>query len=111
MKCPRCEKRGKTWNGEDPKCAFKTGGFDSDNWNCATMNELRDKFNDNQIWHEDQMGLMAKAFNSGEFLVLSWYKRRGRVEGAWIMDEDKMTSLTLAEAEKILEDGKDRPEK
>ena len=40
--CPLCKKRGKTWEGDDPVCALKNGKFSDDNWNCATMNKLRE---------------------------------------------------------------------
>jgi len=42
MACRLCEQRGKTWEGSDPKCAFESYGFSHDNWNCATMNRLRE---------------------------------------------------------------------
>jgi hypothetical protein len=41
MACKLCNERGKTWNGDDPVCAFENGVFSNDNWNCATMNKLR----------------------------------------------------------------------
>ena len=40
------------------KCAFSNGIFSSDNWNCATMNKLRElakKFG--LFWRDDNIGL------------------------------------------------------
>lgn len=41
MTCKACEKRGKTWEGDDPRCAFEDREFD-DNWKCATVGLIRD---------------------------------------------------------------------
>ncbi len=42
-KCPRCSTRVKDWSGDDPKCGFdKNGNFLEHNWNCATLNALRE---------------------------------------------------------------------
>lgn len=104
--CPACKKRGKNWYGADPNCAFLNGVFDADNWNCATMNLLRDLYDEghprvHHAWSDDQNCLMFPL--EGEFLILSWYKHRGRTEGAWIVGSDKIRTLTLEEAEQIIE--------
>ena len=42
--CSMCEKRGKTWKGSDPVCAFDSKGMlkpQGENWNCATIGEFR----------------------------------------------------------------------
>jgi hypothetical protein len=42
-KCPRCSTRVKDWSGDDPKCGFdRNGNFLEHNWNCATLNALRE---------------------------------------------------------------------
>lgn len=103
--CRRCAERVKDWHGDDPKCAFITGVFDSGNWNCATMNALRDVVgdpwdSDDWLWSEDQyLGRLAW---DGVFIVLSVYKRRGRVEGAWIVSESSALPLAIDEAEAYL---------
>ena len=45
MICTECLIRGKDWEGSDPKCAFDNDEklFSTDNWNCATMNKLRER--------------------------------------------------------------------
>ena len=121
-KCPRCEARGKTWSGSDPKCAFPEGVFVADNWNCATMSLLRAysgeadaeearKLRDYQRWHVRD-DLDAASFGvlhipdndviSG-YLCMSWYKSRCKTGRAIIMcDDDEPHTLTLVEAEAIL---------
>jgi hypothetical protein len=103
--CKRCIERGKTWNGGDPKCAFESGVFDTDNWMCATMNALRDKAEDNRVYNNEQSGALLPD-GEGSYIVLSWYKNRGRTEGAWVFDESDIEPLTLENAEALL-DGKE----
>jgi hypothetical protein len=98
--CERCKKRGKTWKGSDPECGFKSGVFSPENWNCATANALRELVKDSVHWSEDQ-SLGVKSID-GTFMVVSWYKRGGRVEGIWIVDGQDKREITLAEAEEIL---------
>jgi hypothetical protein len=46
MTCPRCKKAYADGKPDDfasePECAFKTEVFDPSNWQCQTMNELRE---------------------------------------------------------------------
>ena len=120
QECPRCLARGKDWTGGDPKCAFLSGVFDTDNWNCATANclrELADAFWTNgdgsdKVWTH-------RSFSAGSmgvvqipetgptaigYVVMTWYKDRGRTGQMWVMyDDDPPRPLTLSEAEEILE--------
>ena len=107
--CPRCRERGKTWNGDDPRCAFPDGGrFVTRNWCCATMGRLRemaypestDPIPGVWAWTNEQSGGLIPY--DGGFIVLSWYKRRGRTEGAWFMYEDTVSPLTLEVAEDFI---------
>lgn len=99
MSCPRCKARGKTWEGADPNCAFEDGEFSSDNWNCATMNKLRDLCGDEiTVWNEDCNACILKTDECG-YVLLSWYKQRGRTEGAWVFCGDSMGLLTMECAE------------
>lgn len=120
MICERCQKRGKTWKGSDPTCAFLEGKFISENWNCATMNALREiaeEYSNAAIcdppgyrYRHCDVSLAAIPYSSNsceKFLVLSWYKDRGRTGQAWIFcDDDAPEVLTLAEAEACLRDYK-----
>lgn len=103
MTCKLCKERGQTWNGDAPKCAFD--GTFADNWNCATLNALRDICYEGQ----DHMPLGvdyqycsyqkyatvkidgiedSRGNGIGLALWVSWYKSRGRTEAVWILSED-----------------------
>lgn len=103
-----CQERGKTWTGDDPKCAFEDGVFNADNWMCATANGVRDivsDFNDkfpltvDFRWCEDQKyaticldGILDnEGLRKMDVLALwvSWYKSRGRTEAMWLLNEDR----------------------
>jgi hypothetical protein len=100
--CKRCKERGKVWNGADPRCAFETGAFSSNNWNCATMNDLRDKVVNICRNDEQRAGLICGVDSLHVFL--SWYKERDATEMALMMTIDgKAVPLSLAEAERILD--------
>ncbi len=119
--CSLCEERGKNWQGDNPVCAFtKTGKFQSENWRCATMDALRfliEHVSTSDGWRgysedagslatlrvpfqkkqntpeEEEVDVTAAYERSGGFyLLLTWYKDRGRVSQA----------LTLRAAETTL---------
>lgn len=103
--CKPCFDRGKTWDGEDPTCAFVDGVFTSAGWNCATMNKLREEAQRiGSLWSDDQnlASIPVKPLD-GDFIVLSWYKRRGATEGAWIVSGCTIKPLTLDVALSTLE--------
>lgn len=109
MTCKLCQKRGKTWSGADPKCAFD-GSF-SDNWNCATLNAIRDICYEGQnpmpsgvdyqyvndmkyatIKIDDVEGDFVddkRGRSIGLALWVSWYKSRGRTDAMWILSDDE----------------------
>ncbi len=115
--CPRCRKRGKTWEGSNPKCAFRSGKFDTDNWNCKTLSDLRalirDKHGDgsNQgftVRDDSAAGsigvlMIPEHDDIDGYLCLTWYKDRGRTERAYILSFGPARELTLFKAEMILE--------
>lgn len=96
--CDLCQERGKTWEGSDTKCAFGHGlSFSRENWRCATMAVFRDACRESAVWNGDQsVGVVAipesccdetREFHPAH-LVLSWYKSRGRTDGAIVLDSD-----------------------
>jgi len=104
MPCKRCLARGQTWNGDKPKCAFD-GNF-AENWNCATLNELRDIVYEGQSpmppgvdyqYCEDRKYAtvkiddveLANGNSIGLALWVSWYKSRGTTDAAWILAGDE----------------------
>lgn len=109
MSCGRCEERGKTWPGDDPVCGFPGGVFTIKNWNCATLNELRDMAEDLGvvIYNDDDYAALLTEprlpdGRGGGYLVLKWYKHRGRTDYAGHLT-DTMETLTLAVAERTLD--------
>jgi len=104
MTCLHCKNRIKNWNGDDPKCAFEKNIFDSDNWMCATMSKLRGIAERHEVsYNEDQYLAVIPIKDEATFLILSWYKHRGRIEGAWIVDSALIRPLSEQEAYDIIE--------
>jgi hypothetical protein len=80
--------------------------FSSNNWNCLTANALRDLVRQDEddsraVWSEDQYAALLPW--DGAFIVLSWYKHRGRTEGMWLVQEGEIAILTLEQAEAYLD--------
>ncbi len=102
--CERCQKRVKDWNGDDPTCAFLGGVFNIENWNCATMNELRSLAESSTVWSEDNnFGVVPY---DGLFVLMKWYKRRGRTDFAGVFDDRSshgVEPLSLHFAEMLLD--------
>ena len=98
--CKECEERGKTWDGDDPVCSFDENGNFKDNWNCATLNKIRDIMIQEDNVHysfNEKLGVLTYG---GLFLVLGWYKNRGRVDSFMIhnnVDYLDMTHLEICE--------------
>jgi hypothetical protein len=87
---------------DPPKCAFVRENFSDENWNCGTMNALRGLASVCS-WSDDQnAALLPMRDESGRFLLLGWYKNRGRTELARIVGEYDVEPLTLTEAERFL---------
>lgn len=98
MSCNMCKERGQTWNGGAPQCAFEDGGvFSPDNWNCATVNAIRDICYEGQDlpygvdyqYCEDQKYATIKTDGIEDMpmaLWVSWYKSRGGTEAMWLLD-------------------------
>lgn len=106
FQCPACRERGWPAHFEsEPKCGFLDDGlFTPDNWMCETLLRLRTRAGEEAgkcHYRDDQYLGVIPTFLG--FIVLSWYKHRGRTEGAWIMDQTKMLPLNLAAARAVLE--------
>lgn len=81
------------------KCAFESEFFNSDNWNCATLNLLR-AGKDNESYSADQT--LKVIPHSGTFLLLGFYKGRGRTEVVAVLDEQVIGSASLHVCETII---------
>lgn len=101
VKCAACQERGQTWNGSAPRCAFDGRPF-SDNWNCATVNLIRDLVYEGQElphgvdyqYCEDMKYATVKIDHielpSGPAMALwvAWYKSRGSTDSIWLLDPE-----------------------
>jgi len=89
------------------RCAFPRGQFNKENWNCKTMNLLREAACDSELWNDDNhMTLRAVSVEKtgcGFYWVLSYYKHSGRTEGAWICCNNEFTPMTLEDANCIID--------
>lgn len=94
MVCKLCKERGKTWQGDNPICAFDSKGkFKVNNWNCATMNKLRDiAENNNDVRYDCSNEEKTAVLDiDGGILILNWYKDRGKVDMAVSIDTNNKT--------------------
>lgn len=102
FQCRRCLERGQDWDGDPPRCAFdKDGNFTADNWNCATMNELRKTAEDRGCVVSSEGQNAALLPWDGRFIALSWYKRRGATDAAYLFAYAP-GPLELSDAEEFL---------
>lgn len=112
MKCMACRQYDLKKSPDDDAvkttCAFEKASFNSDNWNCKTVDLVRDYFGEYgddcglsavYRWREDQsIGMLdipdidwePESDRDGAPLSLwvTWYKRRGRTEQMWLMYDD-----------------------
>ena len=101
MTCKLCAERLKDWHGDDPKCAFAGGIFSGKNWNCATVNAIRDIINEG---NENRPGVDFQFCDDQKYATLrvdelelggalalwmTWYKSRGSTNGMWLMFSDQ----------------------
>ena len=114
MLCKMCKERGQNWSGDAPTCYFD----DRDgNWNCATINAIRDICDD---WGEgfpdgiyftfcdDEKYAVIKIDEIdtedwiGYCLYVQWYKHRGHTDALWILGEGNPSNPTEEELLAIL---------
>lgn len=119
MVCKLCAQREKTWQGSDPKCAFDQNGiFTSDNWACATMSRLRTIADENDLIQKVNETSLATIYVPskdldditesdnfdayGGFIILSWYKGRGRVSSAIFMSDEGTMPLNIEHVKRAI---------
>lgn len=108
--CKRCEERGKTWQGDEPKCGFPNGNaFTTENWNCATLLKLWEAADrDGFVSYNNDSACAMVPFDDGDndgWIILTRYKCRGRITNAfWIIEssQSNQNPLTLLQAESAL---------
>ena len=112
MACAMCKKRGQDWNGDTPDCYFEG---DEHNWNCATINAIRDLVYEGQdlpqgIHYEYCEDEKFATINISEVddrnenyigrcLYVAWYKNRGGTDALWILDGEDDTPRKPTEDE------------
>jgi len=78
------------------RCAFdKDGVFRADNWMCASLTPLLHRAWKVEATDRDQHAAVLSHLE--RLILLSYYKRRGGTEGAWVVEEDQVRPLTLAD--------------
>ena len=113
MTCKACMKRGKTWQGDDPRCAFdERGNFTQDNWNCATINKLREltrlacggfDYRDDDSAGTVYVLQIPEIDEAQGYVIMTGYKNRGAIGNALIVfDGSEAKPLTLEAAEAII---------
>ena len=96
---------------EQPRCMFDENGvFTKDNWQCGTSRRLR-TFIDNTLKNgnrykidyvvSDQQTLATLSLEDGDFILLGWYKNRGRTELGLYVSESKYRPLTFEDVERF----------
>lgn len=110
--CKACTERGKPENyGSEPKCAFRKSGrlFGTDNWNCATLNELREAIHNTHttfdLYNDDEtLWIVSLLDQEWTFLILGHYKQRGTVHTLILLDGQQTPKIrpTLKSIEEIL---------
>lgn len=91
------------------KCAYENSTlFSADNWACETMLELRniaEEYGYQKRFDDESIGVVPipeNDFQSG-FLVMTWYKDRGKTAQAFVVCDDlKPENLNLETAEFII---------
>lgn len=112
MSCKMCQERGQTWSGSSPSCYFDDT---ESNWNCATVNAIRDicyegqelpegihyQYCDDEKYATINISEVEddKGNYIGRCLYVAWYKNRGGTEALWILDGEYDKPFKPTEAE------------
>jgi len=116
-----CRHGEKDWGGADPCCAFdEDGAFREHNWNCFLMSKVRslmgqwtdeDKAPGNYWWDDDQSYgvLLIPSFVNeidshlrGCFVLIDWYKSRGKTDSFRILRGDTLRNGTEKDAQELV---------
>ena len=99
------------------KCAFTSAKFnsvfDTDNWSCQTMIKLRELCDKYGYTERDDMSsgsigvlnIPEDSCNEKGYIVINWYKERGRTNKTIIVNEDESPKLLdINTAEKVIKE-------
>lgn len=115
MKCKACIEQGyPAYFATPPTCAFDNPENVAlgENWQCATLIKIRALAGELEQEsvpnvsaflrnYEDQQASILVALPEG-FLVMGWYKSRGRTEYVGVLSESEMFPFRLDQAEALL---------
>ena len=106
---------------DEPKCAFEGEEFSRDNWSCQTLSLLRSACPDifanyeerkrkwGLYWRRDDIGTICvipvpeEVDKDTGFIILVFYKDRGRVDNAIRVTLDKVETLKRDLAERMVD--------
>ena len=78
------------------QCAFDAeGNFEIHNWMCASLSPFLEEAWEREASNNDQHAAVLPL--GGDFLLLYYYKRRGRIEGAYFVSDEGVRPLRLAD--------------
>jgi len=118
-----CRHGEKDWSGADPRCAFdEDGTFREHNWNCFLIGKVRslmgqwhEKAPGHYWWDDDQnygvlyipswINIDQKQIDSylqGCFILLDWYKSRGRTDSFRILRGDVIREGNEKDAKELV---------
>ena len=104
-RCPLCWKQGWPDHMDEPKCAFLANGkFTASNWNCGTMNKLRDDAESTGMCERYGDNSVALPRVPTGWVLLEFYKNRGRVDSAWFVGDGKPRHMKLDDLTREFED-------
>lgn len=129
--CKMCRERSPNerafFTGSQPKCAFVSGPFSADNWNCATASAIRgivpSHYGDDElprgvrhIYNEDENYATILIVDAarpdgvwfGDILYLQWYKHRGQTADMVLLGRNPPRPPTESECLAIIERYQDR---
>lgn len=108
MTCKACVERGTPESyGSEPKCAFPNGAFTSENWNCATLNTLREisdhTYGASTTYGDDEtLEVIPLYENTFNFMIIGYYKQRGTVHTLIMLKEGTSITPNMIEVEAVI---------
>lgn len=105
--CPRCRREYNEAELHDAprvRCAFaNTGVFSPDNYSCGALTQLRDLAGQINAHNDDENAcLLPDDVHCGSFILITWYKSRGRTQGLWLVNQSSVTPVTYQQIDEFL---------
>lgn len=95
-RCPKCVEQGQPENWAKVQCAFRAdGSWTGENWACGTMNFLRERADYHGLRSRQDNNSCAMAPVQTGWVVMEYYKERGRVDAAWFIGDGAPRQMRL----------------